>query len=167
MASGVEIASLILGILPLVVQRCEDYAKGLETIKNMRGRRWRREMNRYAARLGAEGVIFKNSLKRLIEDVLVVEVDVRSMESEEMKKTLGRKEFADLLEDRLGNDRYIYWQNLRMLSDNLTELRSRLRIEENIEAELKSQMDGAKSLPSWRGEPSVSLEGLLNVTRSW
>ena len=155
MASGVEVVGLILAVLPLVVQRCNDYAMGLETLRSMHGRRWRREMDRYAARLGAESIIFKNSLGRLLEDVLSVEVDVTSMEPEDLHRLLERKEVTEILESRLGNDRYVYWQNLRILSDRLIEFRQRLRVKEHIDRDLDDQVLAARSSISWQGELAV------------
>ncbi|KAL2829913.1 hypothetical protein BJY01DRAFT_254819 [Aspergillus pseudoustus] len=66
--SGVEVAGIVLAILPLVVNQLDNYARGLETLRGLRS--YKRELERYSTRLSVQYTIFLNTLQNLLEDVV-------------------------------------------------------------------------------------------------
>jgi hypothetical protein len=58
--SGVEIAGLVLAILPLVVNQLDNYARGLETFRALR--RYKLELEICSSTLSAQCAIFLNTL---------------------------------------------------------------------------------------------------------
>lgn len=66
--SGVEFAGLALAVLPLVVNQLDNYARGIETIKDLRRYRW--ELERYSSTLSAQHAIFLNTLEIFLQDVV-------------------------------------------------------------------------------------------------
>lgn len=67
MVTGVETASLVLAILPLLVKTLDDYAAGLATIKLFRSKAHCFQMRIYAARLGAQRAILTNAVLLILE----------------------------------------------------------------------------------------------------
>lgn len=66
--SGIEIAGLVLGTIPLVVSALEHYADGVETIRAWR--RYKSEVKSLIRRLGVQYDIFRDTLEKLLVGIV-------------------------------------------------------------------------------------------------
>lgn len=68
MATGVEIAGLVLAVLPLLVKQLDNYARGLERTRTLR--RYSRELYKYAVGLSTQHKLLLNTLEQTLEEVV-------------------------------------------------------------------------------------------------
>lgn len=69
--SGVEIAGIVLGSIPLVISGLEHYADGIRTIQVLCNAS--REFKTLARKLKAEEIVYRNTLSVLLNDCIAVE----------------------------------------------------------------------------------------------
>jgi hypothetical protein len=81
--SGIEVAGLVLALLPLVVNQLDNYARGIETLKGLRRYQW--DLENYSSNLSAQYAIFLNTLEIFLQDV----VDDHDERSELIKYPMG------------------------------------------------------------------------------
>jgi hypothetical protein len=64
--SGIEVAGIVLGAIPLVISGLEHYAEGARTIRSM----WNypQDFKNLSIRLRTEDAIFRNTMERLLYD---------------------------------------------------------------------------------------------------
>ncbi|KAI9756017.1 MAG: hypothetical protein M4579_004062 [Chaenotheca gracillima] len=67
MASGVEIAGLVLGTFPLLISACEHYREGLEPLKDWY--RYRLELESFLRKLDRQHVLFHLTLEELLSSI--------------------------------------------------------------------------------------------------
>lgn len=70
MVTGIETTGLVLAILPLIINQLDSYVQGVETIKSLRTKRYRRCVDEYAAILGGQHAILLNCLETILEDII-------------------------------------------------------------------------------------------------
>ncbi|ETI28068.1 hypothetical protein G647_00517 [Cladophialophora carrionii CBS 160.54] len=129
MASGVEVAGLVLAILPLLVKKLDDYAAGLATIRAFGSKTHRFEMKIYAARLGAQKAILMNGVVHLIRDAIGDDVDVAEV-LEDPHHSLWRDPKVEAsLRTTLANNYGIFVANLTLLLKMLKELSDKLGLQ--------------------------------------
>lgn len=68
MASGVEIAGLVLGSIPLILAGLQFYAEGISVTR--RYAKYREEVNSLVIELGAENSLYLNSINMLLIGVV-------------------------------------------------------------------------------------------------
>ena len=90
--SGIEIAGLVLGSVPLLISACEHYAEGLETIH--RWWRFEREISATKRVLIAEQVILQGTCERLLDGL------VSASQLEHLLENAGSEEWKDTDLDR-------------------------------------------------------------------
>jgi hypothetical protein len=64
--SGIEVAGIVLGAIPLVISGLEHYAEGARTIKSMWD--YPREFKQLSSRLRMEDTMFRNTMELLLSD---------------------------------------------------------------------------------------------------
>ncbi|KAL3438884.1 hypothetical protein BDV09DRAFT_191590 [Aspergillus tetrazonus] len=100
--SGIEIAGLVLAVLPLIVNQLDNYARGIETVKGLRRYRW--ELENYSSNLSAQYAIFLNTLEIFLQDI----VDDHGERSERIKNPTGSgwkdPQLQAALTQKLGRD---------------------------------------------------------------
>lgn len=65
--SGIEVAGLVLGCLPLIIQGIESYNEGLDPIKSFM--RWERELPQFIRKLRNQHVHYAQSIRLLLEPI--------------------------------------------------------------------------------------------------
>lgn len=63
-------SGLVLAILPLVINQPGNYVQGVETIKYLRTKRYRRYLDEHEAILGGQYAILINCLETILEDTV-------------------------------------------------------------------------------------------------
>ncbi|KAI9369917.1 hypothetical protein BJX61DRAFT_517611 [Aspergillus egyptiacus] len=122
--SGVEVAGLVLAVLPLVVNQLENYSRGLTTIKGLRRYRW--ELEGYSSNLSAQYAIFLNTLEIFLQDV-VDDPDERSkLISNPKGPAWSAVYLKTTLADKLGRDYHPFTATITRLCSQLEELSARL-----------------------------------------
>ncbi|KAJ0419352.1 hypothetical protein BJY00DRAFT_286330 [Aspergillus carlsbadensis] len=122
--SGVEIAGLVLGILPLVVNQLDNYARGLETIRTLRRYRW--ELEGYSSTLSAQYAIFLNTLEIFLQDVVDDHDERSDLISDPKGPGWKNAHFQKALVDKLGRDYVPFTGTLIALCRLLEELSEKL-----------------------------------------
>jgi uncharacterized membrane protein YccC len=126
---GLEIAGVVLAVLPLIINQVDNYAKGLETLRLFRKQRYRREFNSYVIRLSTQQTLLRNTIQRLLEDVVQHENDLARLimdpegpmwESEALEKELRSK---------LDDNYDIFVANMAHLLELLQSLRQKLGLQ--------------------------------------
>lgn len=124
--SGVEVAGLVLGSIPLVVAALEHYAEGVESIK--KGWRYRLELQSLANDLEAEYGRFLLTCERLLRDIVSEE------ELELLMKDPGGPRWKDTeLENKLRKRlQFSYATYLKCIDDmarTLREIQTKLKLD--------------------------------------
>ena len=85
--SGVEIAGLVLGAVPLLISACEHYVEGIDTMKKW----WRfeREISNTKRTLIAEQVVLQGTCERLLDGL------VSASKLEHLLENAGSEEWKD------------------------------------------------------------------------
>ncbi|KAL2814446.1 hypothetical protein BJX63DRAFT_199153 [Aspergillus granulosus] len=122
--SGVEVAGLVLAILPLVVNQLDNYARGLETLRTLRRYRW--ELEGYSSTLSAQYAIFLNTIEIFLQEI----VDDHDERSELISNPEGpawkRAHFQRALIDKLGRDHHAFISTISGLCALLKQLSDKL-----------------------------------------
>lgn len=139
MVTGIEAASIIIAILPLVVNQLDAYVQGLETIKTFRTKRYRRELESYLTRLGTQQAIFLNTLEQLLEDVVDSDDEVRELIGNPTGPSWQDAVFQAKLQKRLGRDHDLYIKMITMLASLLQGLSDKLGLGTNSIGKVRSR----------------------------
>ncbi|KAL3450075.1 hypothetical protein BJX65DRAFT_305537 [Aspergillus insuetus] len=122
--SGVEVAGLVLAILPLVVNQLDNYARGLETFRTLRRYKW--ELEACSSTLSAQCAIFLNTLEIFLQDA----VDDHDERLDLIKNPTGpgwrKPAFQKALADKLGRDYVAFTGTVTGLCGLLEELSAKL-----------------------------------------
>lgn len=130
MLSGVEIAGLMLGSLPLIISFLEEYSEGLHLLKKFRDKNYKRLIRRYVAELGTQQVFLIDVLSDLMEDTIDTELDGKT--NLEALKTLEDPIIQHRLRARLQYRYEPFMNSLRALNEDVEELRERLELNESM-----------------------------------
>jgi hypothetical protein len=79
MVTGIETAGVVLAILPLIVNQLDSYVQGIESLKGFRTRRYRRQFEEWATRLGTQRAILLNTLEQSLEGVVDYDDDISEL----------------------------------------------------------------------------------------
>jgi hypothetical protein len=118
-----EVASFVLAVLPLLVNQLDAYIQGIETIKSLRTRRYRRELKSWHTNLSSQRAIFENNFLILLSDVDELEDDV----AEFLKSSKSQQQWTSTsldkhLRTRLSGNYGVYMANMEELRDLLDQL---------------------------------------------
>lgn len=128
-----EVASFVLAVLPLLVNQLDAYIQGIETIKSLRTRRYRRELKSWHTNLSSQRAIFENNFLILLSDVDELEDDV----AEFLKRSKGQRQWTSApldkhLRTRLLGNYDIYMANMEELRDLLSQLREKFGLSDEL-----------------------------------
>ncbi|KAJ4367075.1 hypothetical protein N0V83_007605 [Neocucurbitaria cava] len=90
--SGVEVAGLVLGALPLIIQGIESYNEGLDPIKSFM--RWERELPQYIRKLRNQHVHYAQTIRILFEPITAEEELAHMMTAPGSQELWKSKEMA-------------------------------------------------------------------------
>ncbi|KAJ8118057.1 hypothetical protein OPT61_g882 [Boeremia exigua] len=127
MATGIEVAGLVLGALPLLLEGLKFYAEGVDTA--IRFWKYREGVKGLISELGAEQTIYLNSIEIMIHGV----VDARDVE-EFLTKPGGdlwkRPKFEQKLRKRLGSSFDSYLDTISRMKFAVDAFRTKLKLDD-------------------------------------
>ncbi|KAJ4363334.1 hypothetical protein N0V95_001107 [Ascochyta clinopodiicola] len=104
--SGIEIAGLVLGCLPLLIQGIESYNEGLDPIKSFM--RWDKELPQCIRKLRNQHVHYSQTIRILLEPI-TADVELAEMMTDPGSSQLWKdKDMATKLQDRLQESYHAY-----------------------------------------------------------
>jgi hypothetical protein len=124
--SGIEVAGIALAILPLIVNQLDSYVQGLETLGDLRTKRYRSKLDHYATNLGSQQASFINTLERSLEGVVEFDDGIDSLEPHEIKALWEKATVQRLLKKKLGRNYLPFMQTMKELSTLLEEIHRKL-----------------------------------------
>ncbi|PKY05129.1 hypothetical protein P168DRAFT_268128 [Aspergillus campestris IBT 28561] len=127
MATGIEVASLALAILPLLVNQLEGYIRGIEKIKLLK--RYRRVFANYSTKLGAQHAILLNTLEQVLKDVVEDNDKVSRLISDPRGEDWKDSSLQEKLRNKLGRSYGPFVGTMSDLLRLLDELSERLGID--------------------------------------
>lgn len=123
--SGLEIAGVVLGTIPLLISGLEHYAQGVQTIRRLIGYKW--ELKSLVNSLKTEDSIFKNTCETLLDRLArpsTIESLLKDPGGDEWKAPdLGRK-----LERRLGDSYSVFFENVTAIHESIQAFQERLSL---------------------------------------
>ena len=123
--SGLEIAGVVLGAMPLVIEALEFYAEGVRTAKRF----WRftSEIRSTALQINTERGIFINTLEQLLTGIVEVEHMAEFLE-EPGGRAWREAKIEVRLKDRLRSVYGIYMQNVMGMEEALGRMMEKLAL---------------------------------------
>ena len=129
--SGLEVAGVVLGGIPIVISAPEHYAEGVRSIKELGHYRW--ELEKVVTKLKTEKAILGNTHELLLEGI------AGPSEMEELLQRLTKpgsnplkdSDLGNRLDTRLWKNKDIYSQNLRIMNKALESMKERLDLDAN------------------------------------
>lgn len=139
--SGIEVAGLVLGSIPLIISALEDYADGVETIKKMI--RYKKELRELVHDLQAEYCIFQDTCEWLLNGLTTtVELETLLENPEGWK----RQELARSLEERLNSKYQVYMDRVTDMNETIQEFKAKLDLGKDGKVSIDRQ-NGDLDLP--------------------
>lgn len=139
--SGIEVAGLVLGSIPLIISALEDYADGVETIKKMI--RYKKELRDLVHDLQAEYCIFQDTCEWLLNGLTTtVELETLLENPEGWK----RQELARSLEERLNSKYQVYMDRVTDMNETIQEFKAKLDLGKDGKVSIDRQ-NGDLDLP--------------------
>lgn len=123
--SGLEVAGIVLGALPLIISALEHYAQGVSTAK--RFWHFKSELRFLLLRINTEKVTFVNTLEHLLTGI------VRIDRMAEMLANVGGQDWQDetieqCLKDRLRGAYEVYLANVQGMAGALQKIMDKLAL---------------------------------------
>jgi hypothetical protein len=136
MLTGIEVAGVVLGVLPLVISALEHYAEGVGTIK--RFLKFQREFKSLIVRLKAEQLMLSNSTRLLLEGVVTTEEQLDILLNEPERGYWNDKKLDDELRASDYETYKIYVDIMAEVRLAVEELKTKLGIDSkgNVSAAL-------------------------------
>ena len=127
MATGVEVASLVLATFPLVIKGLESYAKAVEKFEAWRS--YRRELNTYVRKLETCRVTYLNTTELLLDGIVESAEDLEMMLSNPASSLWQKPMYKDQLRSRLHRSFGSYLENSEHMLDRLENMKDKLGLE--------------------------------------
>ncbi|KAF9895258.1 hypothetical protein FE257_000160 [Aspergillus nanangensis] len=124
--AGIEIAGVVLAVLPLIINQVDNYAQGLETLRLFRKQRYRREVNDYLIRLTTQQTLLTHTIKDLLGDAVQYENDLTRLMMDPEGPLWQSEALEKEVKDRLKDDYDIFIANMFNLLELLRSLRQKL-----------------------------------------
>jgi hypothetical protein len=124
--SGLEVAGVVLGALPLVISALEHYANGVQTAK--RFFRYKSELEVLILKIGTERCMFTNTLEQLLGGIVRIE-HMSELLSNPGGDAWKNAEVESKLKDRLRNVYKIYLGNVRGMERSLRSIMEKLALD--------------------------------------
>jgi hypothetical protein len=134
--SGIEVAGIILGAIPLVISGLEHYSQSANAIKSM----WRypKEFQTLSRRLRIEYEMFRNTME------LILSSCVRGRSLEQMLTDSGGKSWEDADVERelhriLQGSHTVFVETVLSMSEAISTFRKRLRLSSDGKVRISSR----------------------------
>ncbi|KAL9014677.1 MAG: hypothetical protein Q9173_000673 [Seirophora scorigena] len=125
--SGIEVTGIALAVFPIVVKGLGQMMEGIETI--VRWKKYKRELEKYAFRLDTARLSFRDTLTRLLNDVVPSDVDFDLMIADPMGPLWKEPIYEERLRDRLDQSHKSYLKTIESLAEGVKKLRNKLGID--------------------------------------
>lgn len=120
-----EAIGLALSLCPLMINQLDNHVQGLQTLKTLRTRHYRKHLEKYAAILGGQHAILVNTIGRALGDVASRD-SIRNLLSSPDAMPWKDPLLEDALRGRLGSNYEVVAAMMGQASSILEELASRL-----------------------------------------
>ncbi|KAF2205847.1 hypothetical protein GQ43DRAFT_361554 [Delitschia confertaspora ATCC 74209] len=124
--SGLEIAGVVLGVLPLFIQALEDYNEGLDPVKAFL--RWERELPHFIRKLRNQHVHFQQTLRLLLEPI-ATDSELAEMLAAPAGKLWKEEGMAEKLQDKLQESFQAYQNIITDIERIMKKIASKLDLE--------------------------------------
>jgi hypothetical protein len=126
MASGVEVAGLVLGSIPLILAGLQFYAEGINVTK--RYAKYREEVSSLVVELRAENTLYFNSINMLL--IGVVEQGEMALFLADPQGARWRDpKFDRTMKKRLGTSFDSYFETVKQMEATTERLKERLKLD--------------------------------------
>jgi hypothetical protein len=126
--SGLEVAGVVIGALPLVISALEHYAKGVNTAK--RYWRFKTELRSLILQISTERGIFVNTLEQLLTGIVRTE-HMAELISDSQSDTWRTSDVDKKLRDRLRDAYDVYLDNMKGMEVALKMIGEKLALDPN------------------------------------
>jgi hypothetical protein len=126
--SGLEVAGIVLAVIPLFISAIEHYEDGLRPLRMMKVVVYRRELARYRTKLTLEYGLYTNALEELLVDV-VPQQELRDMITQSQSPLWKDAALNDRLIKRLGIIYDTYFLVMKQMQEVMAKIASLLDIE--------------------------------------
>lgn len=126
--SGIEIAGLVLAVIPLFISAIEHYEAGLRPVRVLKLVVYREELARYRAKLTVEYGLYNSALEELLVDV-VPQDELRDMIAQGYGSHWKNAALELKLKKRLGTVYNTYFLVMKQMQDVMARIASLLDIE--------------------------------------
>jgi hypothetical protein len=126
--SGIEIAGLVLAVIPLFISAIEHYEDGLRPVRVLKLVVYRQELARYRTKLTLEYGLYNSALEELLVDV-VPQDKLRDMIAQGYGSPWKSAALEDKLRKRLGSIYDTYFLLMKQMQDVMARIASLLDIQ--------------------------------------
>jgi hypothetical protein len=126
MASGVEVAGLVLGSIPLILAGLQFYAEGISVTK--RYGKYREEVGSLLVELRAENTLYINSINMLLIGV-VGQAEMAAFLADPKGARWKEAHFDRKLQKRLDTSYESYFETINQLMMTIERFKERLRLD--------------------------------------
>ncbi|KAH0370307.1 hypothetical protein KCU65_g2602, partial [Aureobasidium melanogenum] len=126
--SGMEVAGLVLGIIPLFISAIEHYEDGLRTVRVLKLVVYRQELAHYRTKLMTEYGLYSNALEELLVDV-VTQQELRDMIDQGYGPLWKEAALEHKLRKRLGRTYNTYFLVMKQMQEVMARIASLLDIQ--------------------------------------
>lgn len=125
--SGIEVAGITLAVFPIVLNGLGRMMEGIETIK--RWKKYKRELEKYAARLENAHICFSSTLTQLLDDIVPSDMDFQLMIAQPLGPLWKKPAYEESLRYRLDQSYSLYLKTIKSLADDVEKMRNKLGID--------------------------------------
>jgi hypothetical protein len=125
MATGIEVAGLVLGSLPLLLAGLQFYAEGIAVTR--RYWKYREEVNNLVDELKAENAVYQNSIETLLLGVVDAK-DVAEFLANPGGELWRKASFERRLKKRLGTSYEPYLNTILKIRNTAEKFKERLKL---------------------------------------
>ncbi|KAG9556095.1 hypothetical protein KCU71_g11694, partial [Aureobasidium melanogenum] len=126
--SGMEVAGLVLAVIPLFISAIEHYEDGLRTVRVLKLVVYRQELTHYRTKLMTEYGLYNNALEELLVDV-VTPLELRNMIDQGYGPLWKDAALEDKLRKRLGRTYHTYFLVMKQMQEVMARIASLLDIQ--------------------------------------
>ncbi|PLN79176.1 hypothetical protein BDW42DRAFT_186897 [Aspergillus taichungensis] len=144
MVTGIEAASIVLAVLPLVVKRIETYVQGVQHLKSLRTSIYLRDLDTYALKLQTQEVLFKNAIEEALDGVVKYENDIDDLIQDIQGDRWKRLEIDKKLEKKMGRNYEPFSRLLNELGQIISDIDGELGLKDQSAQKLWDSTDSLK-----------------------
>ena len=132
MATGIEIAGLVLGAFPLVLGALEHYRDGLRTLQEWW--KFRAEFLSLLHEVGVQSVFFTENLEALLAPIVTSEFELKALLDDPANPLWQDSALEEKLKERLPKSYDWYRLTITAIDNILDNLKKRLGIKAGVSA---------------------------------